>query len=245
MNTLQNRIDSFKNNSVKWPYMNNSKYCKTETFAKAGFYFVGKPNARDSVRRFLCDIELSNWQPNQSPFVRHGNESPRCAWTRLNFPDAHKGALSDPSKAFDSPRSIRMRSARLATFNCNKYWPPKKDVTKYPSAAKLANAGFYFSPTANAPSRVKCAYCGESVTANPDDTDFLNKHRNLSIGCAFFKETYNIRSSRSNTNFGESRAKVMHQILIVIPVSELSIQFLLVLRQVPLARSDKKNEARL
>ncbi|GAA5802736.1 hypothetical protein HPULCUR_008210 [Helicostylum pulchrum] len=204
MNILQSRIEPFQ---AKWPHNNNSNYCKTESFAKAGFYFVGKPNARDSVRCFLCDIELSNWQPNQSPFVRHGNESPRCAWTRLKFPDAHKRALYDPSKAFVSPRSIRMRSARLATFNCNKYWPPKKDVTKYPSAAKLANAGFYFSPTASLPSRVKCVYCGEATTVNPNETDLLNKHRNLSIGCTFFKETYNTRSSRSNKNSRESRAK--------------------------------------
>ncbi|KAI9260096.1 hypothetical protein EDC94DRAFT_649217 [Helicostylum pulchrum] len=207
MNTLQNRIGSFKNNSVKWPYMNNSKYCKTETFAKAGFYFVGKPNARDSVRCFLCDIELSIWKPKQSPFLRHGNESPHCAWTRLNFPDTRKRPLSGPIKAFDTPRSIRMRSARLATFNCNKYWTPKRGDAKYPSATKLANAGFYFSPTANAPSRVKCAYCGESVTVNPDNTDFLNKHRNLSIDCAFFEESYSTRSSISSTKSRESRAK--------------------------------------
>ncbi|KAI9260042.1 hypothetical protein EDC94DRAFT_694940 [Helicostylum pulchrum] len=186
MNILQSRIEFFQ---AKWPHNNNSNYCKTESFAKAGFYFVGKPNARDS------------------PFVRHGNESPRCAWTRLKFPDAHKRALYDPSKAFVSPRSIRMRSARLATFNCNKYWPPKKDATKYPSAAKLANAGFYFSPTASLPSRVKCVYCGEATTVNPNETDLLNKHRNLSIGCTFFKETYNTRSSRSNKNSRESRAK--------------------------------------
>ncbi|KAI9260078.1 hypothetical protein EDC94DRAFT_148375 [Helicostylum pulchrum] len=100
-----------------------------------------------------------------------------------------------------------MRSARLATFNCNKHWPPKKDVTKYPSAAKLASAGFYFAPTASLLYRVRCVYCGEATTVNPNETDLLNKHRNLSIGCAFFKETYNTRSSRSNTNSGESRAK--------------------------------------
>ncbi|KAG2230231.1 hypothetical protein INT48_006233 [Thamnidium elegans] len=197
MNILQNRIDSFQNNVVKWPYSNNSKYAKTESFAKAGFYFIRRPKALDSVRCFICDIELSNWKPNQSPFVRHGNESPRCAWKRLNFPDAHKRPLSDPSKAYDRPRSISMRSARLATFNCHNYWPPKKGTTKYPTAAKLAGAGFFFTPTAILPSRVKCAYCGESITVYPNDTDLLNKHQELSSGCTFFEKTHSTRNSRS------------------------------------------------
>ncbi|GAA5808285.1 hypothetical protein MFLAVUS_001675 [Mucor flavus] len=190
-------VHSFQNNVVKWPYANNSKYAKTESFAKAGFYFVRRPKASDSVRCFICDIELSHWRPNQSPFVRHGNESPHCAWKRLNFPDAHKKPLSDPSKAYDRPRSIGMRSVRLATFNCHNYWPPKKGTTKYPTAAKLASAGFYFTPTTTLSSRVKCAYCGESVTVNPNDTDLLNKHKELSTGCAFFEETHSTRNSRS------------------------------------------------
>lgn len=31
MNILQNRIDSFKNNTVKWPYTDKQQYHKTET----------------------------------------------------------------------------------------------------------------------------------------------------------------------------------------------------------------------
>ncbi|GAA5795899.1 hypothetical protein HPULCUR_001263 [Helicostylum pulchrum] len=124
------------------------------------------------------------------------NESPHCAWKQLNFPDAHERPLSDPIKAFDRPRSIGMHCARLATFNSHKYWPPKKGTTRYPIAAKLAGAGFYFTPT-TLPSRVKCAYCGESITVNPNDTDLLNKHRQLSTDCAFFEETRSIRNSRS------------------------------------------------
>ncbi|GAA5808286.1 hypothetical protein MFLAVUS_001676 [Mucor flavus] len=182
---------------ANWLYANSSKYSKIESFAKAGFYFVGRPNAPDCVRCFLCDITLSNWQPSQSPFFRHAKESPRCVWKRSNFPDTSKRPLSDPTKAFDTPRSIRMRTTRLATFNCNKYWPPKKGTEKYPTAAKLASAGFYFSPTSDLPSRVKCAYCGKSVTVKPNDTDLLNKHKNLSTDCAFFEEVYNTRSSRS------------------------------------------------
>ncbi|KAI9260041.1 hypothetical protein EDC94DRAFT_146746 [Helicostylum pulchrum] len=205
MNILQNRIDSFQNNAVKWPYVNNTKYAKTESFAKAGFYFVRRPKASDSVRCFLCDVELSHWKPNQSPFVRHGHESPHCGWKRLNFPDARKKPLSDPTKAMDSPRSVVMRSARIDTFNCHNYWPPKKGTAKYPPAAKVASAGFYFSPTASLPSRVKCAYCGEATTVNPNETDLLNKHQNLSSSCAFFEthSTRNTRSTRSSSVKGD------------------------------------------
>ncbi|GAA5808378.1 hypothetical protein MFLAVUS_001769 [Mucor flavus] len=112
--------------------------------------FVGRPNALGCVRCFLCNVKLSDWQPKQSPFLRHGNESPHSAWKRLNFPDAHKRPLSDPTKAFNTPRT-----------------------EKYPTAAKLAGAGFYFSP-ADLPSRAKCAYCGVSITINPNDTDLLS-----------------------------------------------------------------------
>lgn len=114
-------------------------------FAKAGFYFVRRPKAPDSVRCFVCDIEVSHWRPNQSPFVRHGLESPHCAWKLLNFPDAHKVSLNTDYKNNGGPRSSAMRAARLATFNNHNYWPPKKGVSNYATAAKVSIFLFFFS----------------------------------------------------------------------------------------------------
>ncbi|GAA5810306.1 hypothetical protein MFLAVUS_003727 [Mucor flavus] len=174
MNVLQNRIDSFNNNVVEWPHTTNPGYAEVKSFAKAGFYLVHNPNSPDTVRCFICNIELNHWQPMVSPYIRHDIESPNCAWKRLSHPDAHKRpSLSDPSKACDHPRSAKMHSARLATFNCQKYWPPQRDTAKYPSAVKLSRAGFYFSPTVTEPTKVQCVYCGNSVSVTSNDVDFF------------------------------------------------------------------------
>ncbi|KAI8083779.1 hypothetical protein BDF21DRAFT_416607 [Thamnidium elegans] len=198
MNILQNRIDSFNNNLVKWPH-NNDNFPKIESFAKAGFYFVRRPKASDTVCCFLCDIEISHWRPNQSPLVRHGIESPQCAWKRLNFPDV-SSSVTRKIKSVGLPRSAEMRKARLATFNNHRYWPPKKGSSNYPTGTKLANAGFFFAPTSIQSSQVKCAHCGLILIINSSDKDMMNTHRDMSKNCLFFQKIHDTRAGESNIN---------------------------------------------
>ncbi|KAI9272233.1 hypothetical protein EDC94DRAFT_644929 [Helicostylum pulchrum] len=198
MNILQNRIDSFNNNLVKWPH-NNDNFPKIECFAEAGFYFVRRPKAPDTVCCFLCNIEISHWRPSQSPLIRHGFESPQCAWKRLNFPDV-PSSVSRRIKSVCLPRSAEMRNARLATFNSHRYWPPKKGSFDYPSSIKLANAGFFFAPTIIRPSQVKCTHCGLTLVVNSSDEDMMNTHRDMSKDCLFFQKIYNTRERKNSVN---------------------------------------------
>lgn len=89
----------------------------------------------DTLKCFLCKVELSQWKQGQSPFTRHAYESPDCPWVVLDFPD-------NPSHDLDvdqtTAKGTRMRSMRLATFTRHNYWPPKKKVQKaLPSATKV------------------------------------------------------------------------------------------------------------
>ncbi|KAI7888956.1 uncharacterized protein EV154DRAFT_293210 [Mucor mucedo] len=200
MNILQNRIETFKTSMVKWPHT-GSQYNKIETFAKAGFYFVRRPKYPDSLRCFMCDIELSNWRPGQSPFSRHTQESPTCALQWLNYPDLNRKLLAvnkkDPAT---DPRGATMRTARLATFINHNFWPPNKDMLpkkKYPSGNKLADAGFIFSPTPTQASRIRCLYCRITIEEPSANENLLHKHQELSNGCEFFSLTPNMRATRS------------------------------------------------
>ncbi|KAL9557990.1 hypothetical protein MBANPS3_001137 [Mucor bainieri] len=190
MNILQNRIDSFQNNTVKWPYADKQQYHKTETFAKAGFYFMRRPRAVDSVRCFMCDIDLCHWRPGQSPYTRHAAESSTCPWVLLNFPDAATASNSNRALTVNEkdpttqPQHKIMRAARLATFNHHHYWPPNKSLKsrRFQVASKLSDAGFYFTPTSDSTARIKCPYCKATIM-EPDKTiDALQ----LNDTCPFF-----------------------------------------------------------
>ncbi|KAI7898934.1 uncharacterized protein BX663DRAFT_229044 [Cokeromyces recurvatus] len=193
MNILEHRIASFHNSITKWPYT-NKKYHKTETFAKAGFYFLTRPKLPDTTRCFLCDIELSHWKQGQSPYIRHATESPSCPWVILNFPD-------DPTKRSTiklQPQHPKMRAARLATFNSHNFWPPvKRDVAgrrKFLASTKLADAGFILSPTSDNKSRVKCPYCQCCINTPINDIDALKSHSQFNSACIFFDQSNNVGS---------------------------------------------------
>ncbi|CEJ00286.1 hypothetical protein RMCBS344292_14347 [Rhizopus microsporus] len=156
----------------------------------------------DTLKCFLCKVELSQWKQGQSPFTRHAYESPDCPWVVLDFPD-------NPSHDLDvdqtTAKGTRMRSMRLATFTRHNYWPPKKKAQKaLPSATKIANAGFYFAPTREHPTRVRCPYCHSEIMDPSEIEDIIEEHKKLNKECIFFKNT---RSSRSRLSLATSEAR--------------------------------------
>ncbi|KAI8990047.1 hypothetical protein BDB01DRAFT_779823, partial [Pilobolus umbonatus] len=202
MNIYQNRLESFRNKSFKWPHTGN-KYHRIETFAKAGFYLTRQPRIADNVRCFLCDINIHGWKEGQSPFTRHEEESPQCPWVVLNYPEATGRSLShEMTDTVNQPRGSVMRAARLATFNHHNYWPPLATInngTRLPPSSKLSDAGFYFTPTPENVTRIKCPYC-HTVISHPDrNMNILQYHRQLSTKCLFFQRTHNIRGNRRDT----------------------------------------------
>ncbi|KAK4521230.1 white collar 2 type of transcription factor [Mucor velutinosus] len=206
MNILQNRIDSFKNNTLKWPYANKQQYHKPETFAKAGFYFMRRPRTVDSVRCFMCDIDLGHWKAGQSPYTRHATESPACPWALLNFPDAaassNRALTVNEKDPTTQPQHKVMRSARLATFNHHHYWPPNKSLKsrRFQVASKLSDAGFYFTPTLENTARIKCPYCKATIMEPDKTTDALALHRQLNDACPFFSQQRKLGTKSSSRN---------------------------------------------
>ncbi|KAI8382338.1 hypothetical protein BD560DRAFT_323117, partial [Blakeslea trispora] len=146
--------------------------------AKAGFYHVRRPKVTDSVRCFLCDLELNHWTKARSPYLRHTKESPHCPWVLLNFPDSLDSAEQKDPQAPESPI---MQKARLLTFQHHNYWPPNKGrqtrARKYP----VAEAGFFFSPTSNEPARIKCPYCQVTISEPEKEVNLLYVLYHLSI----------------------------------------------------------------
>ncbi|KAG1345483.1 hypothetical protein G6F62_004138 [Rhizopus arrhizus] len=183
MNLFENRVDSFNNKTAKWPHVQKN-FHKPETFARAGLYFARRPKLEDSLRCFLCDIELSHWKQGQSPFTRHAHEAPHCPWVVLDFPD-------NPSHDLDvdhaTSKGTRMRNARLATFTKHKYWPPKIKSKKWPLASKVVSAGFYFAPSKKHPAKIRCPYCHVEITDPIETNDLFGIHKDLNAKCVFLK----------------------------------------------------------
>ncbi|KAI9472062.1 MAG: hypothetical protein EXX96DRAFT_582749 [Benjaminiella poitrasii] len=204
MNELQYRIDSFHRFGSKWPHK-NKKFHNVESFAKAGFYYITRPKLPDTVRCFMCDIELSHWKQNQSPFIRHARESPHCAWVILNFPD-------DTTRRLPDLTSSKVHEALVATFDSHNYWPPiKSDFAgrnNFVASTKLAGAGFYFSPTIGIRTRVQCIACRCIINEPFKNVDPLKVHLELSDECEFIdvnqlqqpQQRRNTRNSLASTD---------------------------------------------
>ncbi|KAI8343573.1 hypothetical protein BC941DRAFT_448345 [Chlamydoabsidia padenii] len=170
MNVGANRLDTFLNYQPLWPYINNTNYHSPEEFVNAGFYNVSTKRMIDKVQCYLCDITLADWKQEQSPLDRHTLTSTQCPLVILNFFDNSMTSLDNDAY----PESEHMLKARLKTFTKNTTWPPL-DITSntqrrrttrsssrqkvIPSAEKMAEAGFIFTPTLDCPDRVKCPYC--------------------------------------------------------------------------------------
>lgn len=104
--------------------------------ALCGFYLVRNGRTPDTVRCFLCNVELSSWSKSSDAKKRHAKASPSCAWVVLQYPDgSHSLEITDDTL----PRSQEMRTARLWTFSKNAYWPPASyNKNQLPAQSKVS-----------------------------------------------------------------------------------------------------------
>ncbi|KAI7875426.1 hypothetical protein K492DRAFT_240280 [Lichtheimia hyalospora FSU 10163] len=99
-----------------------------------------------------------------------------------------------------------MRTARLWTFSKNAYWPPASyNKNQLPAQTKLADAGFYYSPTLDSPVKVTCPYCLVSLTKMSKSTNLMAKHEELSPDCPYFQFTPSTRRSEKRTESSTSK----------------------------------------
>ncbi|KAI9032538.1 hypothetical protein CLU79DRAFT_726817 [Phycomyces nitens] len=191
MNIYSNRLRSFRVNS-KWPRSSKERP-PIEDFASAGFYYPQKPKTVDSVRCFLCKIDLDQWDQNSSPRERHSLSSPLCPWVLLGFPQSTKSLKVNPRDSNSWPRSETMRRARQKTFSKDNNWPPQSTRTsdlnrrQFPTPSKLAAAGFCYIPSSEKDTKVVCVYCHCTVADKDMSTDLVARHRQLKPSCPFFQ----------------------------------------------------------
>lgn len=181
--------------SLKWPHP--SHFIATpDTLTEAGFFFNPSWDARDNVECYLCGKCLDGWDEQDDPFAIHWEKcKDRCAWAvvRCGIPADidRKGnfAFKDPSR---EPDGNAMKKARLATFKVNDSWPHDRVKGHGAHSAKMAKAGFVFTPQTPGDDTGTCLYCAVSLGGWDEDDDPLEEHRKRviksNLPCPFFLE---------------------------------------------------------
>ncbi|KAF7721698.1 hypothetical protein EC973_004287 [Apophysomyces ossiformis] len=116
---------------------------------------------------------------------RHEKESPECPWVVLRFPDTNMIHTIDDNDPATHPKSSKMRNARLMTFTKKRSWPRGRSLI---TASKLADAGFYYSPTVDTDDRASCIYCHCTMRGSDRTTRPLARHQEMQPDCLFFKK---------------------------------------------------------
>ncbi|KAH8659180.1 hypothetical protein BGZ60DRAFT_517799 [Tricladium varicosporioides] len=160
---------------VKWPH----KHMSTEEFAKAGFFYHPLPGNPDNVACFLCHKNIDGWQEGDDPIAEHLKYSADCGWAIVATIERQDGVLSE-----EYPSSKKMIEARKATFAGR--WPYEGKKGWKCKTKQMVDAGWKYTPTADADDMATCAYCSLALDGwEPKDIP-LDEHFKRSPECPFF-----------------------------------------------------------
>ncbi|KAJ6257116.1 hypothetical protein Dda_8001 [Drechslerella dactyloides] len=152
--------------------------------ARAGFYFKPGQGDEDNVACFICQKNMSEWDPDDDPAEQHLRHNSSCGWALTMCRD-----LVIDGKTFSDPLGEEMCQARRMTFD--NWWPHEGKKDWKPDVE-----------TKDGDDTVYCPYCKLSIDAWEQDDDPREAHRNLgSGGCPFMQ---NITAS-NNTNAKSTR----------------------------------------
>lgn len=181
---------------LQWPHPVTGRSAKTcniptpDTLAKYGFYHTPTSDAPDTVSHFLyADLQIAHWQPNDDPLSRLEQALPGNAWSRI-FRSQQLACFDDDTNTWTwqtaelLPTSKDMIQARKESFGSQ--WPYDGKKGWKPTSKKLAEAGFYFTPTDLEPDNAKCVYCEKSLGGWEKSDDPVHEHRRRVPECAFF-----------------------------------------------------------
>jgi len=124
---------------LSWPHP-DSFLANPKSLAEAGFYHFPSDEDPDNVICFMCDKELSQWEPEDNPLHVHVEKCPTCPWVMVKcqilfYKDSKSryACSCSPSSyphtsrpdSFSSPNSPAMEKARLETFGRDRrrWWP--------------------------------------------------------------------------------------------------------------------------
>ncbi|KAG8862812.1 hypothetical protein FRB96_000822 [Tulasnella sp. 330] len=182
-----------------WPHPLTFRATPT-VLAEAGFYYPHQEVLQageysDEAVCFMCNHSLSGWEPNDDPHVEHAKriDQLKCPWAIAICSvqaDRHgPGSSQWLFKTADRlPTSKALEKARLGTFG--KHWPHDRKLPRGQdnpiSSKKLAEAGYVYTPTVDAPDMAACPYCQAAFDSWSPDDDPLALHRKKRPNCPVF-----------------------------------------------------------
>ncbi|XP_047099354.1 death-associated inhibitor of apoptosis 1-like [Schistocerca piceifrons] len=159
--TFAERLKTFENGN--WPI----DFLKPEDLAEMGFYRPNHNSNDDTVKCMYCNIEESNWQFDDIPFLRH-----------ICPASYHLAGINTCCPCCTVKKHSLMHTAQPAwpQYCCQQVhqqsfhdWPSYIPV----KAEELAEAGFFYSGTAD---HTTCFYCGGTLHDWVDGDDPWGEH---------------------------------------------------------------------
>ncbi|PWZ01183.1 hypothetical protein BCV70DRAFT_199543 [Testicularia cyperi] len=185
----------------QWPHPTTGRSVKSSgiptpsILAKHGFFYAGSEEAHDAVCHFLYPgVVLSQWQSGDDPLAKLEEAVPGNGWCRIfrslqeSVQDPVDGRDDMPrwswSRADLLPTSKEMIDARKETFAS--HWPYDGKKGWKPTSKRLAEAGFYFTPTDEEEDSATCVYCKKSLGGWEKGDDPTHEHQKREPQCPFF-----------------------------------------------------------
>ncbi|GFN99272.1 baculoviral iap repeat-containing protein 7-like [Plakobranchus ocellatus] len=180
--TVANRQTSLPSNTADQRLFRQSEEARLQTFeswagvrgtsaaefAQAGFVYIGPP---DRVQCVVCQGILKNWNDNDSPIEEHRKHFPDCRFVKEYF--------SRPSAARSGPRHPNFKSETVRRNSFTKW-----DMTRNPTPAELAHAGFFYAGHGD---NVKCFHCDGGLRNWEPNDDPWREHARWFPKCGFVK----------------------------------------------------------
>ncbi|KAK6525541.1 hypothetical protein TWF281_010603 [Arthrobotrys megalospora] len=176
----------------KWSWPAN--HPSAELMARAGFYFKPTQGEEDNAACFLCQKNMSFWEPEDDPAEQHGRHGTTCGWALTMCSD-----LVVDGQMATEPLGEEMCRARRMTFD--QWWPHEGKKEWKPTVEKVVMAGFIFRPRGEGDDTVYCPYCSLSIDAWEQNDDPREAHKSLGSGdCVFLRHTANASVPTANEN---------------------------------------------
>lgn len=186
-----------KADTSAWPHPTTGRGAKISgiplpaALAKHGFYHTPTDDAPDSVTHFMYpEAVISNWQSGDDPLVKLDETVPGNGWCKI-FWSLDQATQQDATwvwtRADLLPTSKELVEARKSTFGT--LWPYDGKKGWKPTSKKLAEAGFYFTPTEEEEDSATCVYCKKSLGGWEKGDDPTHEHQKRKPDCPFFNCT--------------------------------------------------------
>ncbi|CEH19092.1 Apoptosis inhibitor IAP1 and related BIR domain proteins [Ceraceosorus bombacis] len=181
--------------ALTWPHTGKSKYPSPSQLAAAGFHFSPTHSSPDRCLHIFCEAAVEDWKDGEEASDRLMEMMADCPFAKivLSARAADKGNKlwrESEENVELLPSSNEMYEARKATFG--DAWPHDGKRGWKPTSAKLAKAGFHFTPAPDEEDeadRATCIYCDRALGGWEKADDPIEEHRRREPECPYFTAT--------------------------------------------------------